>query len=115
MEWKLGREDLAAACYQRSLSWDTEMAPSAREELDDLIRATDGLERPTDEQADALLAREGIPLGCIRSDGERTLAAAVACMDHGAFYSARPLMAVLFGMNNDDVVMGVYRSLSVSS
>ena len=113
MEWKLGREDLAAACYQRSLTWDTEMAAQAREELDDLLANTPDLKRPTDEQADALLAREGIPLGCVRTDGENTLAAAVACMDGGALISARPLMAVLFGMNNDDVVMGVYRSLNV--
>ena len=113
MEWKLGREDLAAACYQRSLTWDTEMASQAREELDDLLANTPNLKRPTDEQADALLAREGIPLGCVRTDGENTLAAAVACMDGGALITARPLMAVLFGMNSDDVVMGVYRSLNV--
>ena len=113
MEWKLGREDLAAACYQRSLTWDTEMSAQAREELDDLLANTPDLKRPTEEQADALLAREGIPLGCVRTDGENTLAAAVACMDGGALISARPLMAVLFGMNGDDVVMGVYRSLNV--
>ena len=114
MEWKLGREDVAAACYQRSMNWDTEMASQAREELNDLLDATEGLERPTDEQADALLAREGIPLGCVRTDGEHTLAAAVACMDAHAFLPASPLMAVLFGMNGDDVVMGIYRSLRVS-
>lgn len=114
MEWKLGREDLAAACYQRSLNWDTEMSAQAKEELDDLISSSPQLERPTSEQADATLAREGIPLGCVRTDGERALAAAVACMDNGVLLSARPLMAVLYGMNNDDVVMGVYRSLSVS-
>ena len=114
MEWKLGREDLAAACYVRSMTWDTEMSGQAREELDDLIQSIPSLERPTEEQADALLAREGIPLGCVRTDGERTLASAVACMDDDALISARPLMAVLFGMNSDDVVMGVYRSLNVS-
>ena len=114
MEWKLGREDLAVACYQRSMSWDTEMTSQAREELDDLLSSNQGLERLSDEQADALLAREGIPLGCVRSDGERALAAAVACMDNDAFFTARPLMAVIFGMNSDDVVMGVYRSLNVS-
>lgn len=114
MEWKLGREDLACACYQRSLTWDTEMSQQAREELADLLDANPGLERPTDEQADALLAREGIPLGCIRTDAEQTFAAAVACMDDRALMSARPLMATFFGLNGDDVVMGVYRSLSVS-
>ena len=113
MQWKLGREDLAVACYQRSMNWDTEMQAQAREELDDLLSANPQLSRLTDEQADALLAREGIPLGCVRTDGEHTLAAAVACMDDAAFLSARPLMAALFGMNGDDVVMGVYRSLEV--
>ena len=114
MEWKLGREDLAAACYQRSLTWDTDMSSQAREELDDLINATEGLKRPTDEQADALLAREGIPLGCLRSDYDRTLAAAVACIDDSSFFTAGALMAVLYGVSNDDVVMGVYRSLKVT-
>lgn len=113
MEWKLGREDLAAACYQRSLTWDTEMSAQAQEELDDLLSSSPNLERLTSEQADALLAREGIPLGCVRTDADLTLAAAVACMDNAVFLAARPLMAVLFGMSNDDVVMGVYRSLAV--
>ncbi len=113
MEWKLGREDLAAACYTRALTWNTEVASQAREELDDLLRSIPTLERPTEEQADALLAREGIPLGCVVSDRDHTLAAAVACMDEGALLSARPLMAVLFGISGDDVVMGVYRSLNV--
>lgn len=114
MEWKLGREDLAAACYVRSMTWhNTPVASEAREELDDLIKSIPSLERPTEEQADALLAREGIPLGCVRSDGERLLGAAVACMEDGALYPARPLMASIFEMNGDDVVMGVYRSLNV--
>lgn len=113
MEWKLGREDLAAACYVRSLHWDTEMSAPAREELDDLIDAMSADKPPTSEQAEALLAREGIPLGCVRTDEERTLAAAVACMDGGALISARPLMAALYAMTNDDVVISVYRSLNV--
>lgn len=114
MEWKLGREDLAAACYVRSLTWhNTPVASEAREELDDLVKSIPSLERPTEEQADALLAREGIPLGCVRSDGERLLGAAVACMEDIALYPARSLMASVFEMNGDDVVMGVYRSLNV--
>jgi tetratricopeptide (TPR) repeat protein len=112
MEWKLGREDLAAACYVRSMGWHASpVAAQAREELDDLIKSIPTLERPTEEQADALLAREGIPLGCVRSDGERMLGAAVACMDDGLLFTARPLMESIFEMNGDDVVVGVYRSL----
>lgn len=115
MEWKLGREDLAAACYTRALTWDTEVTQQARMELDDLVENIPSLQKPSSEQADALLAREGIPLGCVRTDGEHLLAAAVACMDHEALITARPLTAALFRINGDDVMMGIYRSLSVSS
>lgn len=115
MEWKLGREDLAAACYVRALAWNTDVTAQAREELDDLVASIDGLDRPTAEQAESLLAREGIPLGCVKTDGERLLAAGVACCDDHAFYTARGLMAALFGMNSDDVVMGVYRSLKIDA
>lgn len=111
MEWKLGREDLAAACYTRSLTWNTDMSAQARSELNDLLESTPSLTRPSAEQADALLAREGIPLGCVKTDGEQMLAAGVACIDDRAFYTGRALMASLFGMNSDDVVMSVYRSL----
>lgn len=115
MEWKLGREDLAVACYQRSLAWESNMADQAREELDDLLASSPNLSRLTDEQAEALLAREGIPLGCTKADEEHTLAAAVACMDDEVFYAARSLMGEYFRTSRDDVVMGVYRSLSFSS
>jgi hypothetical protein len=96
------------------MTWhNSPVASQAREELDDLVKSIPSLERPTEEQADALLAREGIPLGCVRSDGERLLGAAVACIEDGALYSATPIMASIFEMNGDDVVMGVYRSLNV--
>lgn len=111
MEWKLGREDLAVACYQRSLTWDTEMGAQAREELDDLLSSDENLHPLKEEEVVALLAKEGIPLGCDESDKRRTLAAATLCTDEGVFWAARPLVGNLFGLNNDDVMMGVYRSL----
>jgi len=112
MEWKLGREDLAVACYQRALTWDTEIARQAREELDDLLANNDKLHRLSDDEAVSLLAREGIPLGCDESDKRRLLASAVLCTDEGIFWAARPLVGFLFGLNGDDVMMGIYRSLS---
>lgn len=111
MEWKLGREDLAVACYQRSLTWDSEMAREAREELDDLLNSDDNLHRFEEEEVVALLAKEGIPLGCDESDKRRTLAAATLCADEGIFWVARPLVGTLFSLGNDDVMMGVYHSL----
>lgn len=100
----------------RSAGWDTEGAAQAREKPEGLLSSCPGLERLTSEQTDALLEREGIPLGCMRTDRGQTFADAVARMDDEVFLAARPLMALLFdmNMNGDDVVMGVYRSLSVS-
>lgn len=112
MEWKLGREDLTVACYQRSLNWDGEMSAQAREELDDLLAGNSSLHRFSSDEVDALLAREGIPLGCDDSDIRRTVAAAVLTCDEGSFWVARPLVGILFGLYSDDVMMGVYKSLS---
>lgn len=115
MEWKLGREDLAVACYQRSLKWDTEMSQQAREELDDLLNANNDLHRFSDDEVCSLLAKEGIPLGCDESDKRRTQAASVLCTDEGIFWGARGLVSVLFGITGDDVQMGVYRSLAANN
>ncbi|MBQ9005005.1 MAG: hypothetical protein IJ092_01385 [Atopobiaceae bacterium] len=112
MEWKLGREDLGVACYQRSLAWDTEMSQQAREELDDLLSSNEKLKRLTDDEVASVLAREGIPLGCDESDKRRMLASAARCVDEGVFWAARPLVGALFNLNGDDVMMGVYRSLT---
>ena len=111
MEWKLGRGDLAVACYQRALTWDTEMSPQSREELDDLLDANKELKRFSEDEVAALLAKEGIPLGCDESDNRRTRIAATLTCDEGIFWVARPLVGILFGTNGDDVMMGVYRSL----
>ena len=112
MEWKLGREDLGVACYQRALEWDTEMAQQAREELDDLLSSNDKLRRLSDDEVASVLAKEGIPLGCDESDKRRTLAAATLCVDEGVFWAARPLVGSIFNLSGDDVMMGVYRSLA---
>lgn len=115
MQWKLGREDLAVACYQRALTWDTEVSQQAREELDDLLAASEGLRRLSNDEAASLLAREGIPLGCTDADRRRMAATAALCADEGIFWPARALVGLLFGFEGDDVMMGVYRSLSFSS
>lgn len=112
MEWKLGREDLGVACYQRSLSWDTEMSAQAREELSDLLESNDQLHRMSDDEVNALLAKEGIPLGCDTTDKRQLAAAATLCCDEGVFWAARPLVGILFGIDSDDVMMGIYRSLA---
>lgn len=112
MEWKLGREDLGVACYQRSIAWDTELSKQAREELQDLLESNPQLKALSDDEVFSLLAQEGIPLGCDAADQRRTTAAAALCCDEGVFWAARSLTGILFGLNGDDVMMGVYRSLA---
>ncbi len=112
MEWKLGREDLGVACYQRSLHWETEMSAQAREELGDLLEANEDLKRLSDDEVEALLKKEGIPLGCDEGDVRRMAGAAALTCDEGIFWAARPLTGILYGVDGDDVMMGIYRSLA---
>ena len=88
------------------------MSQQAREELDDLLSSNEKLKRLTDDEVASVLAREGIPLGCDESDKRRMLASAARCVDEGVFWAARPLVGALFNLNGDDVMMGVYRSLT---
>lgn len=111
MEWKLGREDLTVACYQRAMTWDAEMSGQAQEELDDLLAANDHLHKFTKDEVNSLLAQEGIPLGCTDRDIRRALSAAALTCDEGSFWVTRPLVGIVFNVTGDDVMMGVYRSL----
>ena len=112
LEWKLGREDLAVACYERSLTWQTEISEQSHEELNDLLSSNENLHALKEDEVIALLAKEGIPLGCDASDLRRTLGAAANCIDEGIFWTAQPLVGLLFSATGDDVLMGVYHSLS---
>ena len=111
MEWKLGRNDLAVACYQRALRWNTDIAGQARIELDDLLESNPELKRLTDEEAVEALNAAEIPIGGSRAVSDSTLAAAITCIDNGAFRAARPLMSIEYELVRDDTLVNVYRSL----
>ena len=99
------------ACYQRALRWNTDIAGQARIELDDLLESNPELKRLTDEEAVEALNAAGIPIGGSRAVSDSTLAAAITCIDNGAFRAARPLMSIEYELVRDDTLVNVYRSL----
>jgi len=111
MEWKLGREDLAAACYVRALTWNTPFSEPSASELDDLLGAYPHLKRPDPDEAVAALAREGIPVGFTDAQRELTLTVATLMVDEHVFYVAQPLLAVVCAATGDDVYVGIRRTL----
>lgn len=112
MEWRLGRGDLAVACYQRSIQLDAELALPARAELENLLETEDSLHRlPADELVPVLEAA-GIPAGNSREAAARALQAAAACADAELFPVARSLTNALISFSRDDVLLDVERSLA---
>lgn len=113
MEWKLGRSDLAVACYQRAIALSEEVASQARSELEDLLEAGEkGLAPLTgDEEVLGALEAGEIPTGDLGALRVRTGDAAAACVDAGLFSVARPLMGAYLELGRDDALIDVYRSL----
>ena len=112
MEWKLGRSDLAVACYQRSLTLHLEMAEQTRRELADMLEADRNLRVLADDQVLPTLEAGGIPTGDLGQIRQRTLDALIACTDAEVFSVARPLTGALLDIGRDDVLVDVYHSLA---
>lgn len=112
MEWKLGREDLAVACYQRAIQLHPDIVQQAREELQDLLSANKDLKELPDEQVVPALEAADIPAGPVDELRSVLLAAASACVDANVFSIARPLLGALAEIGRDDVIIDVHRSLT---
>ena len=111
MEWKLGRSDLAVACYQRSIELHPDIAQNARSEMNDLIEANVGLRPfPADEVIPAL-EKGGLLAGRLDDMRTRTRDALVACTDAEVFGIARQLASAMIELNRDDALIDVRRSL----
>lgn len=111
MEWRLGRGDLAVACYQRSMALHPEMAEQASEELSDLLEEDRDLHRLDPSDVVPTLEKANIPAGNVAELRLRTRDAAVACADAGIFSVARPLTCVLLEFGRDDALVDVYHSM----
>lgn len=112
MEWRLGRNRLAVACYERSMRLHGEIAGQAREELDELLESEPGLSRLGPEECARELSAAGVPLG--DADGARHAMgeAAAACVDARLMGISRAYLAVALEVDRDDALLGVYRSLA---
>ena len=112
MEWRLGRNRLAVACYERSMRLHGEIAAQAREELDELLGSEPGLSRLDPEECARELSAAGVPLG--DADGARHAMeeAAAACVDARLMGIYRAYLAVALEVDRDDALLGVYRSLA---
>ena len=112
MEWRLGRNRLAVACYERSMCLHGEIAGQAREELDELLESESGLSRLDPEECARELSAAGVPLG--DADGARRAMeeAAAACVDARLMGISRAYLAVALEVDRDDALLGVYRSLA---
>jgi tetratricopeptide (TPR) repeat protein len=111
LEWKLGREDLTAACYQRALTWRTDASELAERELDDLIASDKNVRRLTDDEASVVLRGAGIPLGCTVEDQVTLSKCAVLAADEGIFPVAAMCGRVLYEISRDDELADVAASL----
>lgn len=112
MEWKLGRSDLAVACYQRSINLFPANAAQAEQELSDLVESDEGLRRlANDDEVRDVLAKGGLPCGPVGELRVRSLAAAMACVDANVFSVARPMLGIAIDANRDDALSDVHRSL----
>ena len=112
MEWRLGRNRLAVACYERSMRLHGEIASQAKEELDELLESEPGLSRLDPEECARELSAAGVPLG--DADGARHAMeeAAAACVDARLMGISRAYLAVALEVDRDDALLGVYRSLA---
>ena len=111
MEWKLGRADLAVACYQRSIALHPDISQHARAELEDLVASEEGLSELEADQVLPALEAAGIPTGPVDEVRSVMLAAAAASTDAGIFDVARPLTGAVVEIDRDDVMIDVQRSL----
>ncbi|MBP3885107.1 MAG: tetratricopeptide repeat protein [Olsenella sp.] len=111
LEWKLGREDLTSACYQRALTWRTDVYELAEKELDDLINSESGARRLTDDEASVVLSNAGIPLGCTMEDQATLAKCAVLAADEGIFPVAAVCGRVLYEISHDDEIADIAASL----
>lgn len=112
MEWRLGHGQLAAACYQWSASFRTDVSAQASSELADLLASDDSLSPLDDKEAARCIEGAGLPTGPLDERRSMLRDAAAACTDAGILSVARPLTAALLEYDRDDAIAGVYRSLS---
>ncbi len=113
MQWRLGRKQVAGACYQRAIALYRGLARQAAVELAELLRSGDGVrELETEKDVRRVLSSVNIPFGQPKELRKRALTAAKACAEAQIFSIARPLVGIALEAEHDDALLDVYRSLT---
>lgn len=111
MEWRVGRGQLAVACYQRAIALRTDVTAQAQRELDELLGTDGSLSALSEGEAAEALDAAGIPLPSAGERERALLEAAAAATDAGLFPIARALCGAAVEFDRDDALVDVYRSL----
>ena len=110
MEWRLGKLDVADACYQKAMATRSSVAGPSMVELQ-TMRAVSGREGVDPDDAEDVLERAGIPLAPTDKVVGVLVEGAQAATDAEVFPVARSFTALLGALSGDDVMHGVANSL----
>jgi len=113
IEWRLGRIDVAQACYLRALRFLPQALTVIGTELQALIihEGVSGVAEPSYERLRATLAAGGIPMAPTDEVSSVFFDAMRASMDAEIFPVAKNFMAELGSIARDDVYYGMFRSI----
>ena len=112
LEWRLGRTELADACYQKAVMSRATIAGTAMLELQ-TMRLTTASEEVAAEDVNDVLERAGIPLAPTDRVLEVLVEGAQAATDAEVFPVARSFAGLLGALTGDDVMHGVVNSIEL--
>lgn len=112
MEWKLGRSDLCAACYQMSVIVGGKSAQSAQEELEELLKSDSSVKKlDTQEEVFSALKENDIPIFDKKVVFDQAVNIASACVNDGIYTVGRYFLKDCIAIKFDDAAALVEASL----
>lgn len=112
LEWRLGRGDIAVACYQQVLRMNTEYSQPAQQELSDLMKTDPALVTIDESRLDEFLETHGIPVDNQKARYDILLSAAIACTNNKLYTPASFLTRQALAIKFDDEIESVRLSLT---
>ena len=112
MEWKLGRSDLCAACYQMAILIGGSVAQPAKEELEDLLKADTSVKKlDTSQEVFSFLEQNGVPIFDQKTTFNKAVAIASACVNDGIYCVGQNMLKNCLEITFDDAAAKVESSL----
>ena len=112
MEWKLGRSDLCAACYQMAMIIGGSVAQPAKEELEDLLKADASVKKlDTPQEVFSFLKQNGVPVFDQKAVFNKAVAIGSACVNDGIYCVGQNMLKNCLEITFDDAAAKVESSL----